>query len=188
MDRKQEILTAAEKMFLKYGLRKCTMHDIAQECGMRKSALYYYFDNRDQIFMTMIRNRFEKMSVEMKNAIEKATSTRDKLIAFMKKKWEIIHEYKPFIDLFDEKYMKLEDIVQEQDKMLSFDSECVIQIIREGMQKDEIDAESVGPLVPMILGVTYGSIYAIVKMGADWDYNQKIKEALKMIFKGIGKN
>jgi len=187
MDRKQEILEAAEKMFLKYGLRKCTMHDIAKECGMRKSALYYYFDNRDEIFMTMIHNRFEKMSVEMKSAIEKASSTKDKLIAFMKKKWQIVHEYKPFMDLFDEKYMKLEDIVDEQDKMFSFDSECVEHIIREGIKNEEINVESVEPLVPMILGVTYGSIYAIVKMGAEWDYDKKIKEALKMIYKGIGK-
>jgi len=186
MDRKQEILKAAEKMFLKYGLRKCTMHDIAKECGMRKSALYYYFDNRDEIFLTMIHNRFEEMSVEMNKAIESAQKTKGKIKAFMHKKWQIINDYKPFMDLFEKKTLSIADIVKEQDKMLKFDSDCVERIVSNGIKKDEIEVESVEPLVTMILGVTYGSIYAIIKMGAGWDYDEKMNEAIKIIYKGIG--
>lgn len=187
MERKEEILQAAEKMFLKYGFRKCTMHDIAKECGIQKSALYYYFENRDQIFLTMIENRFAKMEEEVGSAIESADSTKAKLKAFMKKKWQILHEYKPFMDLFEKKYIRFEDVIDEKDKMLAFDIKCLEDILEKALENEEIYVESLDPLVSMLLGFTYGSIYAIMEMGAKWDYDKKINEALKIIYTGVGK-
>jgi AcrR family transcriptional regulator len=43
---KQDIGKAAMACFLKYGLEKTTLEDIAKAVGMNKSALFYYYKTR----------------------------------------------------------------------------------------------------------------------------------------------
>lgn len=47
--RRDSILNAAEKLFLRDGLEKITMIDIAREAGITKVTLYRYFPGRDPI-------------------------------------------------------------------------------------------------------------------------------------------
>ena len=44
------ILEAAQGLFSKFGYKKTTMEDIAQELHKGKSSLYYYFKNKEENF------------------------------------------------------------------------------------------------------------------------------------------
>ncbi len=48
------ILDAARKRFAHYGLSKTTMNEIAADIGMSKAALYYYFPDKDQLFIAVV--------------------------------------------------------------------------------------------------------------------------------------
>ena len=61
MDRKEEILNPASKAFDKYGLLKTKLEDIAKECGIKKTALYYYFKSKAEIIQTMFLRDIEKL-------------------------------------------------------------------------------------------------------------------------------
>jgi len=43
---KAAIIEAARRVFQKWGLKKSTMEDIAEEAGKGKSTLYYYFKSK----------------------------------------------------------------------------------------------------------------------------------------------
>jgi AcrR family transcriptional regulator len=49
--KKEQILEAARDLFSQAGYSKTTMHEIADTLGMAKSALYYYYTNKEQLFM-----------------------------------------------------------------------------------------------------------------------------------------
>ena len=49
-DRRKIILTAVLRCFTHYGYRRTSMEDIAREAGMTRTALYYHFKNKQQIF------------------------------------------------------------------------------------------------------------------------------------------
>ena len=38
-------------VFLKYGLEKTTLEDIARSAGMTKSSLFYYYRNKEALFL-----------------------------------------------------------------------------------------------------------------------------------------
>jgi AcrR family transcriptional regulator len=55
----QKILAAARKVFISNGMAGARMQDIADEAGINKALLHYYFKNKEQLFQTI----FSKISV-----------------------------------------------------------------------------------------------------------------------------
>lgn len=52
-ERRQRILTAAEDLFLRNGLRATSMEAIARAAGVAKPTLYAYFRDKDVVFATL---------------------------------------------------------------------------------------------------------------------------------------
>lgn len=48
------IVDAAQKRFAHYGLAKTTMNDIADDLGISKASLYYYFPDKESIFKYVV--------------------------------------------------------------------------------------------------------------------------------------
>jgi AcrR family transcriptional regulator len=53
-EKRQKILRAAFDVFLRYGYRRVTMDDIAQQAGMSRPALYLTFPNKEAIFRDVV--------------------------------------------------------------------------------------------------------------------------------------
>ncbi|MFT7220066.1 MAG: AcrR family transcriptional regulator [Candidatus Azotimanducaceae bacterium] len=50
----QAICTAARKLFSRYGYRRVSLEDIANETGMSRSGIYNYFRNKEDILKTVV--------------------------------------------------------------------------------------------------------------------------------------
>ena len=48
---KEKIRAAAYKCVARYGFEKTTLDDIAKEVGLNKASLYYYYKNKEDIFL-----------------------------------------------------------------------------------------------------------------------------------------
>jgi TetR/AcrR family transcriptional regulator, biofilm operon repressor len=53
---KEKIQQAAFKCVARYGFEKTTMDDIAGEVGLNKASLYYYYKNKEEIFLEITTN------------------------------------------------------------------------------------------------------------------------------------
>lgn len=51
----EKILQAARKVFIRDGMAGARMQDIADEAGMNKALLHYYFRNKEQLFQTIFK-------------------------------------------------------------------------------------------------------------------------------------
>ena len=54
------IIEAARKRFAHYGLTKTTMNEIAADIGMSKASLYYYFPDKENLFVAVIGQDFDE--------------------------------------------------------------------------------------------------------------------------------
>lgn len=59
------IVTAARKRFGHYGLAKTTMSEIAGDVGMSKAAMYYYFPDKEHLFLAVIKQEMESFFTEV---------------------------------------------------------------------------------------------------------------------------
>ncbi|HHT38188.1 MAG TPA: TetR/AcrR family transcriptional regulator [Mollicutes bacterium] len=60
INKKQEILKAARKVFIKKGYIQATMQDIINEAGISRGALYSYFNNVEHVFEELLKLDDEK--------------------------------------------------------------------------------------------------------------------------------
>ncbi|MDO9578308.1 MAG: TetR/AcrR family transcriptional regulator [Candidatus Cloacimonadales bacterium] len=188
MARREEILRAAQNAFLKYGIEKITLDDIAHECGIQKTALYYYFKSKEEIMTEMILYKINEMRNSLSEAVDQVASVQEKLRSYMKKKISIMQENLPYMKLLEKEGLpaKVQEFLLEHRKKL-FDTDFTIvkDIIKLGIQNKKVSFELSDSLVLMILGVTYGSFTGRFLDNINWNIDDMIDTTIEVIFKGI---
>src|SRR3978361_477427 len=53
--KKEKILEASHQRFLHYGYSKTTMNEIAGDLSMSKALLYYYFPDKSELYIAVMR-------------------------------------------------------------------------------------------------------------------------------------
>ena len=188
MARREEILRAAQNAFLKYGIEKITLDDIAQECGVKKTALYYYFKNKDEIMMEMILLRLREFEAQVKEAVEAAENVREKLRTYMKMKINLMKENMPFIKLLDKEFLpvRAKEFMQlNKVRIMEADFCLVKEVILQGIKNHKVSFKLNDSLVLMILGVTHGAFVGRYLGNTDWDIDEMIDTTIEVIFNGI---
>ena len=60
--RPAEILDAALTVFAQKGYRPATMESIAREAGITKGTIYLYFENKEDLFVSMVREKLRELA------------------------------------------------------------------------------------------------------------------------------
>jgi AcrR family transcriptional regulator len=79
-DTKEQWLDAAQLTFAKFGYKKTTLDDIAKNFGKGKTAIYHYFQGKDDIFLAVL-HKEANMMIEM---LDCAVSTTDNSLEQLK--------------------------------------------------------------------------------------------------------
>ena len=87
-----DILTAARQLFEKQGLKKTTMDDIASRIGKCKSALYYYFAGKDEIFEAVVHQEMTEFFRQITIETNAELGSKEKLIAYCRTRLKKISE------------------------------------------------------------------------------------------------
>jgi AcrR family transcriptional regulator len=76
---KSEIVTQAARLFRKWGYNKTTIEDIAKASGKGKSSLYYYFGDKEEIFLEVIKREADEMNALVKQELLKCSGAAEEL-------------------------------------------------------------------------------------------------------------
>jgi len=80
--RKEEILDKALDVFAVEGYKDTTFQKIAERCGITRTILYLYFNNKKEIFTSCIKRFMERLEQEIKTIAEgRERSNAEKLVA-----------------------------------------------------------------------------------------------------------
>lgn len=94
LDHKRElILEAALRRFKRYGLSKTTMEEIARDLEMSKGSLYYYYSDKDSIYVAVVERIIADCYVDMSAFVEEAVSVEAIMDRYLKLKEKILLEY-----------------------------------------------------------------------------------------------
>jgi TetR/AcrR family transcriptional regulator len=151
------ILNAAHRRFITYGYSKVTMDEIADDIGMGKASLYYYFPTKDDIFRRIIEREQGVFVGQMREMLGKKMPAPAKLRAYFRLRvnysnqifrlsWhnrQIWPSMKPmFKDLF-------ENLALEEEKVLT-------QLLRDGKHGKEFNIPSSEKLAQLIIHILQG--------------------------------
>jgi AcrR family transcriptional regulator len=95
----EKILAAAKKVFISKGMAGARMQDIADEAGMNKALLHYYFKNKEQLFENIFIRLTRGFWEQITSIFESDAALFDKIRSFCSVYIEKVIE-NPYIPLF----------------------------------------------------------------------------------------
>lgn len=128
------ILEAAQGLFSKFGYKKTTMEDIAQELHKGKSSLYYYFKNKEEIFQAVIDWEQSVLLSKLHEIVESEQEPKEKLNNYVLVRMQTISELDNYFKaLTDEKSGGLEFVKKVKESSEKEEIEMVKKILEEGI-------------------------------------------------------
>lgn len=191
---KETIGAAAMQCFSKYGLEKTTLDDIAKAVGLNKASLYYYYKNKEDIFLEVAVQEGKQSILALREKALQKKGLENRVTYFLQ---ERINYYKNVLNLnrvspemvnrLLPKFFELYDGVEKEE--ISF----LTALIKEGIRDGEIIKTDASKMASSLINMADALKHsteqrALLKGTADVDYSNIIAEMkflLSLIFKGL---
>jgi len=111
-EQKELILSAAKKLFSRFGLEKTTMEDIAKAAGKGKSSLYYYFKSKEEVYAEVIRKEIAGLKTIIRKAIEEEDDPYNKFTRFVGTRLNYLNEKADQYTTIKDEYLKHYQFIQ----------------------------------------------------------------------------
>ena len=95
----EKIYEAARKVFISKGMEGARMQEIADEAGMNKALLHYYFRSKDNLFKAVFKDIFTKFFDKIKYSLFSDAPAKEKLIVFTENYIDMI-QANPYVPQF----------------------------------------------------------------------------------------
>lgn len=157
--RRKQILSVAAKLFLEKGFNSTSLDDIAQEVGVSRGVIFYYFDGKREIGEQTARQNMRRYSNYVRERVEKKRTSRTRLLEFVdacldyqKDHRDVYLLYIDLIGCFGDSEQKYELTVAMNRRT----SEWLIELIEAGQEKGEIARVPARDLADVIQGFVDG--------------------------------
>lgn len=135
--RRDEILAIARQAFYEQGYQKASMRVIAGRAGLTQAALYYHFENKEELLHTIIAQFSERFFLTLVDCLSKGRTPEDSLEAMIHAQIGIIVANKKDIKILIEDKDKIEKsnlsrIKKTERDILSLYKSCLKEIQAAG--------------------------------------------------------
>ncbi len=190
MNKREDILRAASVVFQKYGFVKTTLDDIARECGMKNTALYYYFENKENIMNAMFECDMKKIQDNIINAVAKQDTPKNKIHAFILEKLISFKSQRRYFNLVLREDLSLKQrqfAFEQKNKFDKFEEELLTEIISVGIKNNFFENHPMESLIYMITGTTWGISYFVLHNDQEMNLNNIVDDVVNIMFIGLEK-
>ena len=157
-----QILQAAQQLYQRYGTKKVTMDDVAKAIGKTRSALYYYFKNRDELFEAVMLSLVQEVKDELETVIAPEKDLEGKILAFCRAKIQGSEKTKSFIAAIESgmdndersRYANIMWLVHQ--KMMHVETVLLKKVIQQAIDKQEIPEQDSSNIEVILLVLLSG--------------------------------
>lgn len=143
----KRIIEAARRVFLKKGMAGARMQEIADEAGINKALVHYYFRNKEKLFDYIFTEVIEKISSGLEDIFEKDMGVIDRSLSLVDAYITVLLENR-YLPLF-----VLNEINHNPEKFASLLKENVAAKMGQFIIQiqDEVDKGLIRPIHPIHL-------------------------------------
>ncbi|MGV8056718.1 MAG: TetR/AcrR family transcriptional regulator [Smithellaceae bacterium] len=183
---KCSIINAAKRVFLKWGLNKTTMEDIAHEAGKGKSTLYYYFKSKEELFENVAIDELNSIRIKAKAAIAGIDSPKDKLKIYITTTFAEIKKTVGIYSLIKGEIKGNKELIDNVRQRLDNSEEAIIlEILKLGLELNEFNflkEVELNKTANVIVGIIRGlELYLFLENEDD----EKMDIAIRLLVEGL---
>jgi TetR/AcrR family transcriptional regulator len=184
---RERLLTCAIKLFTRKGYTATTVREIVAAAGVTKPVLYYYFRNKEGIYLELIRGAFAKFDALLDSSrgqrgsvTERLLHLSDQVFSLFMENIEVVRlmysiyygppQGAPFFD-FDTYHLKFQDAIR--------------RLVKEGIRKGEFHTGNANDMVWAIIGAANVAMEVRLchpEMGME---RKRLVRILRLILQGI---
>ncbi|OMD05226.1 TetR/AcrR family transcriptional regulator [Paenibacillus sp. FSL R5-0636] len=188
---KNKLKEVAMRLFGEKGYEGTALSEIAKEVGVKTPAIYAFFENKEDLFMTVFREAMQSYNTYIQELSEeqKVLSAQESLRGILSRQYEfyqkspeaskIVLRYVVFPPAFLKE--TIEEAFLESDAMLT---KIIEQFISKGMEEGIIRDQSVQLLADAFLNLMDGLSMQYFYYTSKGIYERKLNHAFEMYWKG----
>jgi AcrR family transcriptional regulator len=193
---KEKIGKGAMQCFVRFGLDKTTLDDIAKTVGLNKTSLYYYYKSKEDIFIEVAMKEGYDFIESLQQKTLKKKGIENQITFYMITRFNyyknVLNMNRVSIDTLNKilpKFFELYDQMTKQEK------EFLSQLIKKAIEENEISKTNEVKIASILINVSDALKHsveqqAILKMESEINYTQSLtdmKFLVSLIFNGLRK-
>ena len=182
--RRTQLTAATYNVVSKKGYYNFTIKDIAQEAGMSTGLIHYYFKNKQDLLLNLLREINRNIRVSLQKDLEKSTNPVDRLNAFIERACNLVIQEKNYFYVLLDFWTQLnhnERMRSAIQKLYTSYRDVCSEILHEGIAQGAFNNIDVQYTATMIVAMVQGLIiqYVIDPEAFDYaHYADKIKHQI----------
>ena len=91
-DKRDRILSAAERIFARHGFFAAKVSDVAKEAGVADGTIYLYFKSKDDLLISLFERRMQEVNERLREATTNVKGPIEQLRAFVRTYLQLVHD------------------------------------------------------------------------------------------------
>ena len=152
---KDAIVTAARKLFARFGLAKTSVEEIAREAGLSKATVYNYFGGKEHIVVGVVEAERRELLAKVTEAVEEAPGPVEAILTFFRTRvkhlQKLHHDYLP---REEDMRRAMPHVVRSIEAHRKEEQGLIERILHRGIAEGTFRAHENVPLTAEILFIT----------------------------------
>jgi AcrR family transcriptional regulator len=186
-ERREQILTAARKCFIERGYETTRMSDISRESGLSKGGIYFHFESKMHVFISLVDDEYETSMTELAEVAEGPGSMSTKLLELAQRfltSFAFASDRPNFFVVMSEVGLR-EPVVKQ--KLLAMQNHYIDML--EHFLAAGVDSGEIRPVHPRSAAIFVKSLLDGLEgntaLGLDLDLQTLIPSGLDMLLNGL---
>ena len=186
--RREAVLNAALIQFMRYGFRRTSMEDIAQETGVSRASLYQHFRNKEEIFRSLAERLHEQTLEAAETALKGEGRVGDRVRGALEGKvvrfLDLVAESPHGAELVDESGRLCGDLAVATEERFQ---RLLADALRDGVRNGEIDLQGAGLSAPAAAELLRLAAHGLKPPNADSSqFRRRLERLVDVFFAGLG--
>ncbi len=186
---RQEILSAAERVFAAKGFFPTTMSEIAHEAEFGTGTLYKYFKSKEDLYFTLIDEKVAEINQLVMAELSKKVSALERIEKALRLQFEFIERNRDFFRIYISERSRFEWTVKDDlgkgihDKMVAY-IEALSQVMKQGVKEGEFNPADPMDLAHALVGIVNSLVFEWLISPKHYPLISKMETALEIFLRG----
>ncbi len=187
---REEILSAAEKVFAAKGFFPTTMSDIAREAEFGTGTLYKYFKSKEELYFTLIDEKVEEINLLVNAELSQKTSAVERIKKVLELQFEFIERNRDFFRIYISERNRFEWTVKDElgkglhEKMVTYIS-VLAEVMRQGIKGGEFRSMNPMDLAHALVGIFNSFVFEWLISRENYPLISKLDTVLEIFLGGV---
>jgi AcrR family transcriptional regulator len=187
---REEILSAAEKVFAAKGFFPTTMSEIAETAEFGTGTLYKYFKSKEDLYFTLIDGKTDEINRLVKSELLQKTSAIERIKKVLGLQLEFIERNRDFFRIYTSEGSRFEWTVKDElgkgihEKMVTY-IHILAEVMEQGIEGGEFRALNPMDLAHALVGMVNSFVFEWLISREDYPLISKLDTVLEIFLGGV---